>query len=281
LKISTYLKMLRPAQWLKNLMIFFPPFLGGVILRPGVLEKGLVPFAAFSLTASSTYILNDICDRENDSHHPKKRNRPLPSGEVSLATASMIGLLLVVPGLWLAHTVSHVFFLQVLSYLVISTAYSLKLKEIPLVDLFCISSGFLLRLQGGGEAFGIPVSDWLFLSVFLLSLFLSTGKRLGELGSLGDGAGAHRKSLESYPVGFLDGVLTLSGSAVLVTYTMYVISRHALIYTVVLCCFALLRFFLRVKSGLGGDPTESLLKDRPLLIVSMLWAVMVGWIVYS
>ncbi|MBU5636467.1 decaprenyl-phosphate phosphoribosyltransferase [Geomonas sp. Red69] len=275
-----YLVMLRPKQWLKNLMIFFPPFLGGAILAPGVPARGAVPFAAFCLAASSTYVLNDLCDRHNDSHHPVKRHRPIPSGAVSPSLALAICVLLLVPALWLGWLVSPVFLLLLVAYLAISVCYSLKLKEIPVLDLFCISSGFLLRLQAGGEAFGILVSPWLFLSVFLLSLFLSTGKRLGELNALGEGAGAHRKSLLHYPEGVLDLLLAMTGAAVLVTYTLYVVTRPALVYTVILCCFGLFRFVLRVKSGLGGDPTESLLKDRQLLAVSVLWALMFAWIVY-
>lgn len=279
--IASYIKILRPSQWLKNLMLFFPPFLGGVFFRPGVMEKGVIPFAAFSLAASSAYVFNDICDRHNDSHHPGKKNRPLPSGAISLPQACLLCALLLGSALWFGAAVSGIFLLLLVAYLVISAVYSLKLKEIPVVDLFCVSSGFLLRLQGGGEAFGIAISEWLFLSVFLLALFLSTGKRLGEMSSLGAGAGAHRKSLLAYPDGYLDGILSLSGSAVLVTYTMYVITRHALVYTVILCCFGLLRFIFRVKAGLGGDPTDSLLKDAPLLVVSLLWAFMVSWIVYG
>jgi len=261
-------------------MIFFPPFLGGVFFRPGVPERGAIPFAAFCLAASAAYVFNDICDRQNDSHHPVKRLRPIPSGAISLSHAWLLCALLLVPALWLAGSVSAIFLLLLLAYLAISAAYSLKLKEIPVLDLFCVSSGFLLRLQAGGEAFHIVISQWLFLSVFLLSLFLSTGKRLGEMSALGAGAGAHRKSLLLYPDGFLDSILSLSGAAVLVTYTMYVITRHALVYTVILCCFGLLRFIFRVKAGMGGDPTDSLLKDRQLFAVSLLWAVMVAWIVY-
>ena len=280
MNIAGYLKILRPSQWLKNLMIFFPPFLGGVFFRPGVPEAGAAPFAAFCLAASSAYVLNDICDRQNDSHHPAKKLRPIPSGAVPLSRAWLLCALLLAPALWLAASVSATFLLLLLVYLAISAAYSLKLKEIPVLDLFCVSSGFLLRLQAGGEAFHIVISQWLFLSVFLLSLFLSTGKRLGEMSALGAGAGAHRKSLLLYPEGFLDSILSLSGAAVLVTYTMYVITRHALVYTVILCCFGLLRFIFRVKAGMGGDPTDSLLKDRQLFAVSLLWAAMVAWIVY-
>lgn len=250
------------------------------MFREGVVAAGVIPFAAFCLAASSTYVFNDLCDRENDSHHPVKRLRPIPSGAVPLPAAWVLCALLLAPALWLGSMVSTTFPLYLVTYLGISAAYSLKLKEVPIVDLFCISSGFLLRLNAGGDAFGIQVSQWLFLSVFLLSLFLSTGKRLGELNSLGEKAGAHRRSLDAYPDGFLDISLSLTGAAVLVTYTMYVISTHALVYTVILCCFGLLRFMFRVKAGMGGDPTDSLLKDRQLLAVSVLWAVMFGWIVY-
>lgn len=280
MSIVATLKILRPLQWLKNLMIFFPPFLGGALFKPGLAAAGAVPFAAFCLAGSATYVFNDICDRENDRHHPVKRLRPIPSGALPLPAAWILSALLLAGALWLASLVSHSFLLLVMLYLGVSTAYSLKLKEIPVLDLFCISSGFLLRLQAGGEAFQVEISHWLFLSVFLLSLFLATGKRIGELHSLGDGARSHRKSLGLYPAGFLDSVLAMSGGAVLVTYTMYAIARHALVYTVLLCCYGLLRFIFRVKAGRGGDPTEALLKDRQLLAVSVLWAVMFFWIVY-
>jgi 4-hydroxybenzoate polyprenyltransferase len=279
-RLSKVLQILRPAQWLKNLILFFPPFLGGELMAPGMYIRGLVPIASFCLASSSTYILNDIIDRESDRNHPRKSRRPIPSGGVSLTTATILSLLLLVGALILAYGISPVFISILVAYVFVSIFYSFYLKNFPLVDLFSISAGFLFRLQAGGEAFSVTISDWLFLSVFLLSIFLSTGKRLYEKNSLGDNAGNHRKSLESYPPGFLDGIMYMTGGAVLVTYTLYVIEHHVLIYTVPLCCFGLLRYILRVKSGLGGDPTESLLKDGPLLVVGVLWAVMVGWGIY-
>jgi len=169
------------------------------------------------------------------------------------------------------------------AYFTISLAYSAKLKNIVLVDIFCISAGFLLRLQAGGAAFNVAISEWLFLSVFLLSVFLSTGKRFAEKKHLGDTANHHRKALAAYPKGFLEGTMYMTGGSVLVTYTMYVISRHSawLLYSVPLCCFGLLRYILRVQSGKGGDPTESLTRDVPLLIVGVLWVCMVGWGIYG
>lgn len=280
MNLLPHIKMLRPAQWVKNLMLLFPPFLGGEILRHGLWGEALVPLVSFCFVSSSTYVFNDILDRERDALHPKKRHRPIASGAVSLLTAKAFASALLVLALGSAMTVSLQFLLLTLLYLCISILYSVRLKQLPVVDIFCISAGFLLRLEAGGVAFGIVISDWLFLSVFLLAVFLSTGKRIHEKSLLGEGAGEHRSSLAAYPKGFLDGTMYLSGSAVLVTYTMYVIARHSLVYTVPLCCFGLLRFMFRVRTGKGGDPTESLLRDRQLFAVSLLWVLMFGYSIY-
>lgn len=277
------LKMLRPHQWLKNLMLFFPPFLGGVIYSADPIAQLLLPFSAFCLASSATYILNDIFDIENDRHHPEKRTRLLASGQLSiLAALFSAGLLLLCSGI-IAWNISAMFFGLLTAYVVVSTAYSAKLKDVVLVDIFCISTGFILRLQAGAVVFNVIISEWLFLSVFLLSVFLSTGKRLGEKQRLGDVAHHHRKALVAYPQRFLEGTMYMTGSAVLVTYTMYVISRHSplLLYSVPLCCFGLLRYILRVQAGKGGDPTESLMLDVPLLIVGLIWIFIVGWGVYG
>lgn len=278
-----YIRILRPLQWLKNLMLFFPPFLGGNLLQQGLFAAGLLPVAAFCLASSATYILNDIADRDHDRAHPIKKLRPLPSGDITVGNALLLATVLLVAAVLLAFSISAKFLLFLLAYLLVSAAYSFSLKVYPIIDLFCISSGFLLRLLAGGEAFGVVVSEWLFLSVFLLALFLSTGKRLSEKNTLGEQAGNHRKALSGYPEGFLNGILFMTGSAVLVTYTMYVVSRHKaiLLYTVPLCCFGLLRYLLRVLSGKGGDPTESLTKDVPLFVTGLLWAFMVGWGIYG
>jgi len=278
--IAHYLIMLRPSQWLKNVMLFFPPFLAGQMMLPGVIHNGVVPFGAFCLVSSSGYILNDLLDRNRDVHHPRKCLRPIPSGVVSLSGASIFSVLLLISGLLLAGGVSFRFLLLLVGYAVITTSYSLLLKTMPVVDLFCISAGFLIRLQAGGELFHVPISPWLFLTVFLLAVFLSTGKRVSESRSLGDLAGEHRVSLSHYPPGFLDGTMYMTAGAVLVTYAMYALNRHTLIYSVPLCLFGLLRYIFRVSSGKGGDPTESLLKDRLLFVVGVLWVLMVVWSIY-
>jgi decaprenyl-phosphate phosphoribosyltransferase len=277
------LKMLRPHQWLKNLMLFFPPFLGGIFFSVTLTPLVLLSFTAFCMASSATYILNDLFDRENDRHHPDKCSRPIASGHVSATSALLFVAVLLMCSVVIAWQISSVFVLLLSAYVVVSLAYSAKLKDIVLVDIFCISAGFLLRLQAGGAVFNVVISEWLFLSVFLLSVFLSTGKRSAEKQRLGDVAHQHRKALVAYPKGFLEGSMYMTGSAVLVTYTMYVLSRHSplLLYSVPLCCFGLLRYILRVQSGKGGDPTESLTRDVPLLLVGLAWVLLVGWGIYG
>jgi len=276
------LRLFRLRQWVKNLMLFFPPFLGGTLFSNIHPLQMIVPFTAFCLLSSATYIINDIFDRENDMHHPDKSARPITSGQISTLSALFLAGTLIIASVALAWTISGIFLLLMLAYFAISMGYSAKLKEIALVDLFCVSAGFLLRLQAGGAAFNAVISEWLFLSVFLLSLFLSTGKRLAEKQRLGDGAHRHRKALSAYPKGFLEGSMYMTGGSVLVTYSMYVITRHSslLLYSVPLCCFGLLRYILRVQSGKGGDPTESLISDLPLLITGVAWSGMVWWGIY-
>lgn len=275
--------LIRVKQWLKNLIIFFPPFLGGTLLNFEVIVAGLIPFAAFSALSSTTYIINDIIDLENDRNHPEKKQRPLPSGSLSKGAAIILATLLILFSLIAAQFFARSLFPYFGLYLLVTISYSFALKNIPVLDLFCISSGFIIRLMAGGAIFSVPISEWLFLSVLLLSLFLSTGKRMGEKMLMGVNAAEHRKVLAAYPEGFLDNILILTSSSVLVTYSMYAVNRHSflLLATVPLCCFGLMRYILCVKSGNGGDPTEALTKDFSLLLTGLIWSVMIGWGIYG
>ncbi len=167
-------------------MLFFPPFLGGVLFNPGELQKGLLPFGIFCLASSATYVFNDIRDSESDRHHPRKMHRPIASGAVPVLQAAVICVCLFVSSILLSLTLPITFSACLIAYLAISFAYSFGLKDQPVFDIFCIASGFVFRLFAGGAAFGVQVSDWLFLSVLLLALFLSSGKRLAEKKTLGD-----------------------------------------------------------------------------------------------
>lgn len=281
MNIPALFQLLRPRQWLKNLLLYFPPYLGGVLAQPGMFEKGIVAFICFSMGSSCTYIINDLADISRDALHPRKRLRPLPSGNVTPRTAAVLASLLGAASLLGLLAISGRLAASLLLYIAVSLSYSFFFKDIPVADIFCISAGFVVRLYAGAFAFDIEISEWLFLSVFLLALFLSTGKRFSEKKDLAERAGDHRLALSLYPPGFLEATMILTGSSVLVTYTMYVISRHTLIYTVPLCAFGLLRYLFRVQAGGNGDPTDSLLRDPPLLVVSILWAIMVGLGIYG
>ena len=280
MKLKPILQLLRPHQWLKNLMLLFPPLLGGVLFEPGVLQKGIVPFVAFCLASSGTYVFNDLRDREKDRAHPRKQHRPLANGIISVPAAIILAILLFAGAIIVGSSVSSAFLMWLLAYLGLSAAYSIKLKDQPIFDIFCIASGFVFRIFAGGAAFDVKVSDWLFLTVLLLAIFLSCGKRLGEKYLLGESSSEHRKVLEDYPPGVLEGYIYISGAAVLVTYTLYVITRHRLIYTVPLCCFGLFRYILIVKRGKSGDPTDSLLRDPVMFLVGLAWVIMVGFAIY-
>lgn len=278
--MKNYLLLLRPHQWLKNLILFFPVFLDGSLFQAGRLGLGVVPFAAFSLASSATYIVNDLRDREQDRHHPKKCQRPLASGAIKVKAAVVVALLAMAGAVFLTLLQPVLFAVWLLAYLLLTSAYSFGLKNQPILDIFCIASGFVFRLFAGGAVFNISVSNWLFLTVLLLALFLSCGKRLAEKNLLGNQSIDHRRALEEYPPGVLEGFMFMSGAAVLVTYTLYVISRHQLIYSVPLCCFGLFRYILLVKRGRSGDPTEALVRDPVLFIVGFVWVVMIGVVVY-
>jgi 4-hydroxybenzoate polyprenyltransferase len=280
MKWMPWLRIQRPAQWLKNLMVFFPPFLSGAMAHNDFFWRGLLPFVAFCCASSAGYVFNDLVDRRRDAAHPKKKSRPIPSGQVGIPSALSVCLGLTGLACITGLAVSKGFLLFTLAYLLSAACYSLLLKEVAVLDIFGISLGFVLRLYGGGQAFHVDISDWLFLTVFLLSIFLSVGKRYSEMRLLGDDAGIHRRTLEEYPRGFLEGAMYLSGAAVLVTYALYAIGHPPMVYSVPLCMFGLLRYLMRIKVGGSGDPTESLLKDFPLFVTGLLWTVFVWWSVY-
>jgi len=272
--------LMRPRQWVKNLLLLFPPFFGGKILDPTVLTTLAPSFLAFSFAASTGYILNDIADRAADRHHAEKKNRPIARGDIPVAVAYIIAAVLYVASMFFAFAISRHFEGYVILYILITALYTYYFKNIVIVDLFFISFGFIMRVLAGGEAFHTTVSGWLFLTVFIVSIFLSSGKRLGELIILQEEAGNHRPNLSQYSVSFLEGVLWFSASAALVTYALYTLERHnGLFYTVPLTAFGLMRYVYIVKQG-KGDPTEALLMDSQIVGVGIIWAIMIGIIIY-
>lgn len=279
-KIYSIIRLFRPHQWLKNLLVIFPPFFAGKMASADVLDAIVPSFAAFSLAASSVYIINDIMDRESDRHHPSKRDRAIANGSLSVIAALFIAAGIGLVSLLIAAAVSRAFEAYLILYMVMTFLYTIYFKNIIILEMFMVSFGFLLRILAGGEAFHVIISGWLFLTVFLTALFLTAGKRLGELIVLSENAGSHRMSLSGYSLAYLEGMLWFSASSTLVTYALYTLEhQRGLFYTVPLTAFGLVRFIYIVKQG-KGDPTEALLTDGQILGVGILWVLMIGMIIY-
>lgn len=275
-----YVLLLRPHQWLKNLLLIFPPFFGGKILDTTVLAALVPSLLSFSFAASCGYIINDIKDREFDSRHASKKFRPIVRGDISLIIASIIAAVLYLTAMIIAGSVSTRFEGYLVIYLFISLLYTAYFKNVVIADVFFISFGFLIRVLAGGEAFQVSISGWLFLTVFIVSLMLAAGKRAGEQISLGVDAHAQRSILSLYPPAYLEGILWFSASAALVTYSLYALEHHDnFYYTVPVVAFGLLRYIYIVKQG-NGDPTEALLKDSQITGVGLLWLIMVFLVRY-
>jgi 4-hydroxybenzoate polyprenyltransferase len=290
--IGAFLRSLRPRQWSKNLLLFAGILFSRQIGTPGLLPRAVAGFVAFSLLSSCVYVLNDILDANADRLHPRKRLRPIASGElpVPVALAALVPLLalVVVLAVWLGTR-----FMSVLGvYLSLNLAYSLALKRYLLIDVFVIAIGFVLRAIGGVAllvpvAPGTVLSPWLLVCTFFGALFLGLGKRRRELS--GESAARARAVLEHYTPELLDTMLTVSAAASLMSYALYTIwpatvakfHTEALLITVPLVAYGIFRYLYLVRvSEHTEDPSLVLIKDRPLGLCVLLYVVAVGIILY-
>lgn len=277
------IRLMRPIQWLKNGFVFvgliFSKGFGDPQLALMVIETAI----AFCLVSSCIYVTNDIADCESDKHHPKKKTRPLAAGVVTVPAAYMLAAVLGISGLALAFWVSLKVFLIISAYIILNLAYSYKLKHIVIVDVFCISAGFMLRILAGTVGVGIPPSKWLFFCSMMLTLFLGFTKRRAEILALGRNREEHRKVLLNYGPILLDEMIAICATGVIISYSLYTMSSETiqihktenLIYTVPFVIYALFRYiFLLHHCNSGGDPSKDLIKD-PHIIASVLgWAIL-------
>jgi decaprenyl-phosphate phosphoribosyltransferase len=288
-KLKTILHLLRPHQYLKNGFIWLPVFFGYRIFDAGAVERTLLAFAAFCMMSSAIYVINDFQDREEDRRHPVKKNRPLASGAVSPRQALYTGLICFGASLALALAFLPTACLYLLlAYLLLNVAYSQSLKHIPIVDIFCIALGFVLRIYMGGAATDIPISPWIVIMTFLLALFLALAKRRDDL-LLTDEDGPIRKAIDGYNREFISLAMSVMASVIIVAYILYTVSpevvakhgTHRLYITGIWVLLGLLRYlqitFVEEKSG---SPTLVLIKDFVLQAVIGLWLVNIFILLY-
>ncbi len=286
--LSALIKTMRPRQWTKNAFVFFALVFDKQLFHWPALLRTLGGFALFCLISSVVYIINDIADIEADRQHPTKKNRPLPSGKlpVSVAWSAAIALIAVaLPlGFWLAPGFAAV----LTTYLVMNLAYSKWLKHIPIVDVFIIAAGFVLRVEAGVTLIIVErFSPWLYVVTTLGSLYLGFGKRRAELTLLAKGAGSHRKVLEGYSIPLLDQYVTIVSAATILSYSLYTFSapnlppNHIMMLTIPFVAYIIFRYLYLIQMTQdAGAPEEVLLTDRPIQIAILLTGLVIFAVFY-
>ncbi len=278
------LKTMRPQQWIpKNIIVFASLVLSevGLTFAPEPILRALAAFVVFALISSCAYILNDILDIEKDRAHPTKRNRPLPSGQLSVGTAWVALGLLLVASIGSAFLLNPFFAAIVGLYFVNNIFYSLYLKNMVILDVFSIAAGFVLRAMGGAVAVSVPISPWLYVLTVLLALFLGISKRRHELHLLKQGSGSFRKVLNDYSAPMLEEMLSVVTASTVIAYSIYTFTaenlpdNHAMMATIPFVIYGIFRYLYLVHSGADAPPDEMLLNDRPLIATIALWGISV------
>lgn len=243
---------------------------------------------AFCLLSSCIYVINDIFDIESDKNHPIKKLRPIPSGRISNREAISIALLLGAIGFLLGYEVSLAVLAILLAYFIMNMFYDFWLKQIVLLDVFCISAGFMLRILAGTYGVGIPPSKWLLLCGLMITLFLGFSKRKAELISGMQNKHEMREVLRNYSPALLDELISICAAAIIITYSLYTMSSQTmhihhtsdLIYTVPFVIYALFRYiYLLHRHQTGEDPTGDLLKDRHILAAVAGWSLLTFYLI--
>jgi len=270
------IRLMRPKQWIKNGFVLAPLIFAGKFLDPTAITHELLATVLFCLAASATYVVNDIQDVERDRQHPTKRKkRPIANGSVSVPQA-MVLLMGLYMGIGLGAWVMPKVVLVLIGYMLLNVAYSFYLKHQPVLDIFTIAIGFVLRVFAGAVALDVPVSSWMFITTLCLALYLAAIKRRQELNQNGTKG---RKILEQYSVALIDRYAEMSATGALVFYSLFVMStKPEMVITIPLVLFGLFRYWYVTESLDGGEsPTDELLADHQLLLTVVLWIGSCAW----
>lgn len=280
--LKQLLYSMRPAQWYKNLALFIGIVFSSNLLNLNLLAESIFAFIIFCMFSGCIYLLNDILDVEKDRNHPIKKNRPIPSGGLKVKHAIVFVVIFLILSLAGAYLLNPSFFAISLIFLVLMGFYSFWLKNVIIVDILVISSGFVIRAIAGALAIEVSVSPWLVICAFLLALFLALGKRRHEILLMGDKAAEHRSILKDYSTSMLDQMITITTSTLVMSYSLYTffVGHLAMMLTIPFAFYGLFRYLYLVhRKNLGGEP-EMLFKDKGMLISMILWVMTVFVVVY-
>jgi 4-hydroxybenzoate polyprenyltransferase len=269
---------MRPAQWLKNGIVFAGLVFGGKLLEPSAVASATLAALSFCLLSSGFYLINDVRDRDADRLHPVKRLRPVAAGELAPRTAAVLGALLILFAIAASALLSWSLMYVFLAYAGLMAAYNLGLKEIAIIDVFAIAGGFVLRAVGGAIVVDVSISPWLLVCTMLLALLIGFGKRRHELVVLNDARG-HRRNLSVYNQAMLDQSVAVSAAGTLIAYAVYTFesesaqNHHRMMLTIPFVAYGVFRYlYLLYLGGQGGAPETMLLTDRPLVAAVAAWA---------
>jgi decaprenyl-phosphate phosphoribosyltransferase len=281
--IQNYIRLLRPYQWIKNLLLFAPLFFSGNILDNRIYITGLGVFI-FSLVSGLGYILNDWMDRKTDEFHPDKKLRPFCAGTITgikaVNLSGFILLFILVCLIGFNFPVQFVYYLM--AYAFLTASYTLYLKQIVILEIFTIAFGFVLRVMAGGAVCSVEISSWLFLTVFFIAMMISIAKRVNELKKLGkENAVLHRKSQVGYSLNYLNSMLWACGSITLVVYALYALEHGTLVlYSILPGSYGIFRFIYLTDLGKGSDPIKTLFTDRQLLFTTVIFLLFLSIVIY-
>ncbi len=287
--LSALVREARPKQWIKNVLVFAAPGALGVLGQWTSLAPTLVMFGAFCLTASGTYFLNDIQDVARDRLHPKKRLRPIAAGEISMSTARLVAIALLVLGPLLAALTRPAAGVIVAIYAIITVTYSMGLKNIVLLDLMIVASGFVLRAVGGAVGTDTRMSQWFVLCTSFGSLFIIGGKRFGEMQEMGSDAALTRVSLKDYSPAFLRMLVMVACSATLLAYCLWAFESADSVVSsfpyfelsIVPMALAIFRYLMIIEQGNASAPEDVFMADRAMQIYAALWLIVYGLGIYA
>lgn len=287
--VSAFLRLARPRQWVKNAFVVAPLFFTPEAINAANLVRVALAVTIFCLLASAIYAFNDWCDREADRQHPKKRTRPIASGEISPAAGLAFTLVLLAAAAILTVTFMPRGFMPFAAlYAVSSIAYSLWLKHIAVLDVMIVAIGFVLRVDAGSAAIGVPASVWIVICTFLLALFMALAKRRDDLAK--DLADSHRPALAGYNLRFVDASLSIVLAALVVSYLIYttnegIIRKYGtdqLFLTAPFVVAGVLRYLqVALVEERSGSPTDLALTDRFLILAVLGWIATFGFLIYG
>jgi len=290
--MKNLIRLIRPKQWIKNLIVLLPVFFGGALLHPSAIYAGLITALSFSFAASSIYCLNDIIDIEDDKHHPIKCNRPLASGAISIPqgyTLMVLMLILSMASTFLLYDHQLETAGVIAFYWLLNIGYCLKLKQYAIIDVCIVAFGFVLRVLAGGISTSIHLSKWIVLMTFLLMLFLSFAKRRDDVVRMNETGHAPRQNTICYNLTFINQAITITSSVTLVCYIMYTVSPETiqnfhtdyLYLTSVFVLVGLLRYIqIAVVDKKSGDPTKVILRDRFTQLIVLAFGLAFLFIIY-